>query len=139
MKVVEYSENGEFIEKLDKELRSLLSGGTAVSEIVILSPKRLDNSLLNGVTRLADVDLIEVRSFKGIKKNKINYLTVQSYKGLESKVVFYIDIDGFESIENRRINYVAMSRAQIYLCYFVDRRLKAEYEQWMLDDMEMLC
>lgn len=138
VKVVEYSENGEFIEKLDKELRSLLSGGTAVSEIVILSPKRLDNSLLNGVTRLADVDLVEVRSFKGIKKNQINYLTVQSYKGLESKVVFYIDIDGFESIENRRINYVAMSRAQIYLCYFVDSRLKAEYEQRMLDGMEML-
>lgn len=135
VKVVEYLSAQDFISKLDKEIRSILTGGTYVRDIILLSTKRLENSLLKDVDVLADVNLVEVRSFKGIKKDQINYMTVQSFKGLESKIVFYIDIDGFESQENRRMNYVAMSRAQIYLCYFVNHKLKTEYEQRLIDGM----
>lgn len=137
VKDIEYFSEDDFITKIDKEIRSILAGGTYLSDLIILSTKKLENSILRNVTTLADIDLVEVRNFKGIKKNQINYMTVQSFKGLESKIVFYIDIVGFESLDNRRINYVAMSRAQIYLCYFVNKELKQEYEQRLLDGMEI--
>lgn len=94
--------------------------------------------MLSETRTLADTELVEVRSFKGLKKTQLNYMTVQSFKGLERKIVFYVDIDGFESMNNRRINYVAMSRAQIMLYYFYPKSMKGEYESRILEGMEVL-
>lgn len=69
VKTFEYSTRKEFISLLDKEIRGLLAGGTYVRDIVILSPRKLENSLLCETEFLADVELVEVRSFKGIKKS----------------------------------------------------------------------
>ena len=138
VKTFEFEDDAEAIQLIDKEIRSILAGGTYVKDIIILSTRTLEKSILGGVGKLADVDLVEVRSFKGIKQNQINYMTVQSFKGLESKIVFYIDIDGFDSVDNRRMNYVAMSRAQILLYYFFNRSLKAEYDKRMVDGVEIL-
>ena len=138
VRAIEYTSGKDFLQRISKEISSLLAGGTPVRDIVVLSTKRLENSLLQDVELLADIEVREVRSFKGIKRNQINYMTVQSFKGLESKVVFYIDIDGFDDVENRRMNYVAMSRAQILLCYFYPAELKMEYEKRLLEGMEIL-
>lgn len=138
VRAVEYLSQGDFIDKLDREIRSLMAGGTNVKDIIVLSTKRLENSMLKDINTLADIKLVEVRSVKGMKSGQINYMTVQSFKGLESKVVFYIDIDGFDKTEYRRMNYVAMSRAQIYLCYFYEQGLKAEYEKRLLEGVEVL-
>ncbi len=138
VKVIEYITKTDFVERIDKEIRSLLTGGSYIKDFIILSPKRLENSLLCDVKTLADIELVEVRNFKSIKKDQINYMTVQSFKGLESKIVFYIDIDGFESVDNRRLNYVAMSRAQILLGYFYSVGLKKEYERRILEGIEIL-
>lgn len=138
VKAIEYTSNEELVNTIDKEIASLLAGGTYIKDIVVLSSKKLEKSALKDVKRLAGIDLVEVRSFKGIKKDQVNYLTVQSFKGLESKVIFYVDIDGFESINDRRINYVALSRAQILLYYFYNSKLKNEYDKTMLEGMTML-
>ena len=134
----DYTDKDDFYEKIDKKIRSLLAGGNYVKDIMILSPKKLENSLLAGKSTLAGVDLVEVRSYKGIKNSQINYMTVQSFKGLESKIVFYIDIDGFEDMKYRRMNYVAMSRAQIVLYYYYDKKLEEEYENSMVAGMTIL-
>lgn len=139
VRAIEFETKVDFVEKLDKEIRSLTSGGTYIKDIIILSPKKLENSMLSGTSTLADTELVEVRSFKGLKKTQINYMTVQSFKGLERKIVFYVDIDGFESLNNRRINYVAMSRAQIMLFYFYPKSMKNEYENRMIEGMEVLA
>lgn len=138
VRAIEFETKVDFVEKLDKEIRSLTSGGTYIKDIIILSPKKLENSMLSGTGTLADTELVEVRSFKGLKKTQINYMTVQSFKGLERKIVFYVDIDGFESLNNRRLNYVAMSRAQIMLYYFYPKAMKNEYENRMIEGMEVL-
>ena len=93
--------------------------------------------MLKDVDLFWGIELKEVKSFKGLKRNQINYMTVQSFKGLESKVVFYIDLDGFDNMDNRRMNYVAMSRAQILLYYFYPLELKSEYENRLLEGMEV--
>lgn len=138
VKAFEFSDENNFIDVLEREIRSLLSGGTYVKDIIILSARRLENSMLSVVDSLADVELVEVRNVKSLKKNQLNYLTVQSFKGLESKVVFYVDIEGFDSPENRRLNYVAMSRAEILLYYFYPNTMKEEYERRVLEGLEIL-
>ena len=138
VRAIEFDTKADFVEKLDKEIRSLMAGGTYIKDIIILSTKKMENSLLSDTSTLADTELVEVRSFKGLKKTQINYMTVQSFKGLERKIVFYIDIDGFESPNSRRINYVAMSRAQIMLYYFYPTSIKKEYENRMIEGMDVL-
>ncbi|WP_342758332.1 nuclease-related domain-containing DEAD/DEAH box helicase [Kineothrix sedimenti] len=138
VRAIEFDTKADFVEKLDKEIRSLMAGGTYIKDIIILSPKKFENSMLSETRTLADTELVEVRSFKGLKKTQLNYMTVQSFKGLERKIVFYVDIDGFESMNNRRINYVAMSRAQIMLYYFYPKSMKGEYESRILEGMEVL-
>ena len=138
VRAIEFDTKADFVKKLDKEIRSLMTGGTYIKDIIILSTKKMENSLLSDTCTLADIELVAVRSFKGLKKTQINYMTVQSFKGLERKIVFYIDIDGFESPNNRRINYVAMSRAQIMLYYFYPTSMKKEYENRMIEGMDVL-
>ncbi|WP_031548885.1 nuclease-related domain-containing DEAD/DEAH box helicase [Oribacterium sp. FC2011] len=138
VKAFEFKDNNDAIFIIDKEIKSLLSGGTFVRDIMILSTKKKENSILKSTNMMANIPLVEVKSFKGLKNNQINYMTVQSFKGLESKVVFYIDIDGFDSIDNRRINYVAMTRAQILLYYFYNYNQKDEYNKRVIEGIKVL-
>lgn len=138
VRAIEFETKFDFIRKIEKEIRSLMSGGTYIKDIIILSTRKLCNSMLSETKYLADTALVEVRSYKGLKRDQINYMTVQSFKGLERKIVFCVDIDGFDSVENRRLNYVAMTRAQILLYYFYPQSMKNEYEKRIIEGMEVL-
>ena len=133
-----YNSVSEIVELLDKEIRSLLMGGTPVKDIVILSPFRKENSMLVNIDKLAGVDIVEVSDYRKKKDFNLNYYTVQAYKGLESQVVFYIDINGFQDMKNRRINYVAMSRAEIVLHLYYPESLEAEYKDMMIKGIDIL-
>lgn len=124
--------------QLKKDISAVLSGGTPSKNIVILSPKRKQNSAIADLTKMHNMDVLEVRNLYERKDNQINYFTAQSYKGLESSVVFYIDVNGFKSDMNRKMNYVAMSRARALLYMYVDDSLDEEYFDMMDEGLEVL-
>ncbi len=133
-----YSQRNEAVELIDKCVRNLLTGGTYSRDIVILSTRRLENSVLSATSEIAEMPLTEVDDIRKMDSRAINYLTAHSFKGLERKVVIYVDIDGFLKKEQRRINYVAMSRASVLLYLVVDEQIKSEYEQASVDGMDVL-
>ena len=117
-----------FIKSLRKELASLFAGGISPTDIVLLSNRKLSNSILASQKELCNLEIVERYSISDFGKRCLNYYTVQSFKGLESKIVFYIDVSGFKDATDRMINYVAMSRAKQLLYIFYNESLQDDYD-----------
>ena len=56
------SDRNEIIKNLRKELQSLFSGGISSTDVVILSPKRLFNSVLSTTDSICNLKIIERNS-----------------------------------------------------------------------------
>lgn len=130
-----YKSKNEERKMLFKCLRRLLMEGISKSDIVILSPVRMDNerSCLYEMKIPSDIGQIRQEVSHDFRSDKfIKFYTVQSYKGLESRVIIYIDLDGFEDNNERLINYVAMSRARTLLEVFYDEHMEEARQRMML-------
>ena len=86
-------------------------------DIVILSLKKEEDSILNGVHKIMGIPLSREPN-----NSSILFTTAIKYKGLESRVVIIIDIDeeAFGNEEKKRVFYVACSRATQRLSLFVN-------------------
>ena len=133
-----YRDNKEFLRKFKQELNSILSCGISPIDIVVLSKRKMANSLLKGVNELCNLKVVEATDISSLHNNCLNYFTIQSFKGLESKVVFLIDIDGFKTLNDRHLNYVGMSRAKLQLFVFFNEKLTGEYEEVLETGRELL-
>jgi hypothetical protein len=122
-----YDDRKDFVLKFKKELLSVVSGGLAAKDIVILSKKKLQNSLLSELNSVCNLTITEHENITDFSKSSFNFCTIQSYKGLESNIVFLIDVDGFADHHSRLLNYVAMSRAKLLLYIFYDQNCQEEY------------
>jgi len=133
-----YKDDRDFLKEFKQELNSMLSCGITPSDIIVLSKRKLMNSLLSGVKELCNLKVVETPDINSIHTNCLNFFTIQSFKGLESKVVFLIDIDGFKTLEDRQLNYVGMSRAKLQLYLFFKEGLADEYEEILDEGRELL-
>lgn len=110
---------GESLPKLAQLLKRLRGDkyGFDYGEIVILSLKTEEKSILNGVSKLSGIPISKEKSNSGVL-----FTTSRKFKGLESKAVIIIDIDEgcFNNEEKKRSFYVACSRATQYLAIFVN-------------------
>lgn len=122
-----FEDRKDFVTKFKKEITSIISGGLSAKDIVILSKKKLQNSLLSELRSVCNLTVIEQENISEFSKSSLNYYTIQSYKGLESNIVFLIDVDGFGDQHNRLLNYVAMSRAKLLLYIFYDQYCQDDY------------
>ena len=110
---------GEPITKLAKLLRILVGEhyGYDYSDIVILSLKTEENSILRHVNQIAGIPITREKT-----NSSILFTTASKFKGLESRAVIIIDIDesNFLDDERKRMFYVACSRATQYLNLFIN-------------------
>ena len=118
---------GESLPKL-AQLLKLFTGdqyGYEYNDIVILSLKKEDDSILKDVRKLAGIPIMREKS-----NNSVLFTTSRKFKGLESRAVIITDIDEscFTNDEMKRNFYVACSRATQHLSLFVnadDAQIKA--------------
>ena len=100
----------DLLKKLAKLLGQLTSDkyGYDYSDIVILSLKSENDSILSGVTSISGIPVSNEKT-----KSSVLFTTASKFKGLESRVIIVVDIDDscFTSEEKKRIFYVACSRA----------------------------
>ena len=89
--------------------------GYQPEEIVILSMKTENSSILSGVSNLGRLPVLSERD------KSVFFTSSRKFKGLESKVVIIIDIDAdcFANEEQKRNFYVACSRATQKLVLFI--------------------
>lgn len=110
---------GEPITRLAKLLK-LFTGdkyGYEYSDIVILSLKKEQNSIINNVSKISGIPI----SRDTRDNNSIFFTTSIKFKGLESRVIIVVDIDASCFIDERKKRnfYVACSRASQHLALFV--------------------
>lgn len=109
-----------YLAQTQKELLQCLSGiirgytdhGLKQKQIVILTVKTEETSLLKNVSTIGSYHLTNQRN-----KNGILFTSARKFKGLEADVVLIVDIDisTFSDDEARRVFYVGTSRAKHYL------------------------
>ena len=110
------------VERLERE-------GMPMENLVILSPRRLENSTLAGVESVSRFPIVDVsRGMKRVR-HSLNFSTIHSFKGLESPVVIIVDIEQMDSDGQQSLLYVAMSRARSLLILMVSDGARASLQR----------
>ena len=90
----------------------LAKGGVRLDEVIILSPRRLENSSLSPLEHLNGIPIVDCSRSLDAPGECIRFSTIHSFKGLESKVVIVVDIDDVEDHMAQSLLYVGISRAR---------------------------
>ena len=95
--------------KLMELITTYIADGISTRQITILTIKKEETSLLNGVDKVGKHKLVRTRKEEGIL-----FTTARKFKGLESDIVIIIDVDSgtFASTESKNLFYVGTSRAK---------------------------
>lgn len=93
-------------------IRKYTDNGFKQKQIVILTVKTLETSVLTGIDFVGSYHLINERNERGIL-----FTTARKFKGLESDIIIFVDVDEdiYRNPETRRVFYVGASRAKHYL------------------------
>ena len=101
-----YTDQNDQLTKLIEVINDLLSLNISRKDIVILSPRKRQDSVVNLL------DGIKVKDYSVQNFADIRFSTIQGFKGLESLYVILTDI---ESYKDERLVYVGLSRARFSL------------------------
>ena len=105
----------QLFNNISKLIRKYTDSGIQKKDIVILTVKTEEMSLLSGLSSVGGY-----RISGEIDTSNILFTSARKYKGLEASVVILVDIDKrtFRSDEERRVFYVGASRAKHFLDIF---------------------
>lgn len=110
---IQYSDEKDFGTKIKNILSQLKKEEVSMSDIVFLSPKRYENSLLSK-TPVKVNTLGEEQEHPGDRQLP-SYATIQGFKGLDAKVVILFGLDSVRDDIFSRYTYIAGTRARTLL------------------------
>lgn len=116
------------VNTLTKCLGRLINGGVRPEEVIILSPRRLENSILADVNRIYDMPLFDCSRTLDAPQGCMRFSTIHSFKGLESQVVIMVDIEEVDDDRSQSLLYVGMSRARSLLILIVHERARSSID-----------
>ena len=127
----------DLVETLTNVVERLVKEGMSIEDVVILSPRRLENSGLARVENFSRFPLVDISRGNSNVRQALKFSTIHSFKGLESPAVIIVDIDQVDADEPQSLLYVAMSRARSLLILMIsegartslERRIRAGMEQ----------
>jgi hypothetical protein len=105
-----FAEDDSALKRLEQIVTVLRKSGHRPGDVVILGPRRRENSVLAG---FSSVSGWRVRDFSMAGPDDLAYGTVHSFKGLERPVVIVIEAGNSNQVESDSVLYVAMSRARV--------------------------
>ena len=122
-----------FARTLTDTVERLMKGGVPVDDIMVLSPRRLENSVLAEVEEVGELPLIDCSRTLDAPQECLRFSTIHSFKGLESQVVIVVDIEDVEDARIQSLLYVGMTKARGLLILLsherarksIDTRLRA--------------
>jgi len=119
VKFVPYASKEEQTAHLMKQLKALLDDGVKPEEIVILSPKKREDSASASLENVYD-SWQEAR-----KKEGVLFSTIEDFKSMESPVVIIADCEKASLSTEAQSMYIAMTRARGMLIVNLDTEAKA--------------
>ena len=121
---------------LTKVVERLVKEKTPIEDVVILSPRRRQNSGLAEVENISCFPLIDISRGMVASPRSLKFSTIHSFKGLESPVVILVDIDEVDSDGPQSLLYVAMSRARSLLILMISAGARVSLERRIRKGME---
>ena len=117
--------------RLADEIARLTRLGIPPKDIVILSPRRLENSDLADVESAAGFRISDLtdREPKRSGTTPIAFSTIQAFKGMESPAIIVAGIDSVDSDWMRTTLYVGMSRAKTMLTLMIHQDAREDVER----------
>lgn len=97
---------------LYKRINFYTSDNIDLNQIVILTTKTIESSILNNIKKIGKYSISHT-----VNEDAILFTTARKFKGLEADVILLVDIDAeqFNREEAKRVFYVATSRAKSFL------------------------
>ena len=127
----------ELVGSLTNVLERLVKDRTPIENIVLLSPRRLENSSLAGIERISRFPIVDVsQDLTDGPVRAARFCTIHAFKGLESQVVIVVDIDEVEGERPQSLLYVAMSRARSLLILMINVHVRQAVESRIRRAME---
>lgn len=110
---IQYSDEKDFGTKIKNILSQLKKEEVSMSDIVFLSPKRYENSLLSKTP--VKVNTLGEEQEHPDDVQLPSYATIQGFKGLDAKVVILFGLDSVRDDIFSRYTYIAGTRARTLL------------------------
>ena len=108
---ISFKDNEEFKNNIKNILKTLKKEKIKMNEVVFLSPKRYDKSLL----KKAEIEVKELRDDMEMSIDIPIYATIQGFKGLDSKIIILVDTDDILDKNYSKFIYIAATRARTLL------------------------
>ena len=127
----------DLVESLKNILEHLVKEKTPIENIMVLSPRRLENSSLAGLERISRFPLADCsQGMTSAYSPSVKFSTIHAFKGLESQVAIIVDIDAVEGEQYQSLLYVAMSRARSLLILMINERARNAVESHIRKAMQ---
>lgn len=110
-----FATKAELLTSIANMIDELSAAGLPASDIVVLSPRTLDNSIVLPLSRGAS-PVIGLWGTVPSRNVKAMFATIHSFKGLESGAIIIVDLDIESEASKRQLLYVGCSRAKAILC-----------------------
>ncbi len=121
---------------LEEMLESLRRDGLGPGDVIVLSPRRLENSALAGVEDIGGAPLVDCSRTLDAPPDCVRFSTIHSFKGMESRAVIVVDIEEVEADRSRALLYVGMSRARSFLVLLINERSRLAFDAIMREGMQ---
>lgn len=121
----------KILTEIENKISFYLNDGFLLDDIVILTLKTEDNSILHNINSIGKYKIEREKN-----ADSILFTSVRKYKGLESNVAIIVDFDSniLNDEEEKRILYVATSRAKLKLdIFYLNNNNDFEYMSNMLN------
>jgi hypothetical protein len=122
-----YRNRDDFVSKLESVIADLRAHDVALEDMIILSTRKLENSLLGGRKSIGDAEIVDIARLESNVPG-MHFATMHSFKGLERKVVLAIDLDRIADDSFAMLYYAGLSRARGLLRPFVAEADRHLYE-----------
>ena len=113
---------------LGEQLKKLSESGLPFNELIIVSPRKFENSCSNSISGFTIREIKNTSEFAA-HQNFFGFATVQSYKGMESNYVLITDIEDLTSEVAKSLLYVGMSRAKYGLILLIAESMRNDYRE----------
>lgn len=126
---VHYTDRNDALSKLESVIAELLASDIRPCDLVILSTRQRENSLVAGVGQLAGRTIVDLGEGNEPDGGAIAFCTMHSFKGLERMVVIAIDLQELGHAQWSMLHYAGLSRARCLLRAFVPESASRRYHR----------
>lgn len=111
---------------LNEQLKKVADEGLPLNEMIILSPKKHENSCVKSLPRYS---IKEIKTANEVSPSQkyFGFATIQSYKGMEGNYILITDIEDLSSEVAKSLLYVGMSRARYGLILLISEAIQHQY------------